>query len=166
MLEGRLKRHGKTFDFPAIVTVVPNEYLKFHQGITRVGQYSHGATFRVVVRGEPRTKAERERHNEYHRKWRQRNPEYSREKNAQYRAEVLRHYSGGVPSCECCGENEWDFLCLDHINGGGVSERNVYGENQTAWIRSRNFPSGFRVLCHNCNMASRFGRECPHRRIA
>jgi len=30
------------------------------------------------------------------------------------------------------------------------------------WLRKYNYPKGFQVLCHNCNMAKRFG-VCPHK---
>src|SRR5882757_158077 len=33
------------------------------------------------------------------------------------RVEVLGHYSKGKFECACCGENIYQFLTLDHING-------------------------------------------------
>lgn len=70
--------------------------------------------------------------------------------------------------CKCCGETEKVFLVIDHINGGGNKERNKIGKNGTRggagqyWeLVKRNFPSGYQVLCHNCNFAKIRGL-CPH----
>ena len=82
------------------------------------------------------------------------------------RIEVLSHYSGGVPKCWCCGETEDKFLCINHTNGGGSkhrkegSVRNIY-----FWLIKNGLPKGFDVLCHNCNMAYAFYKECPHRKV-
>lgn len=70
---------------------------------------------------------------------------------------VWSHYSGGSPMCACCGEAHVEFLCLDHINGGGNQERRALGlKNASALYRhiiGSGFPAGYRVLCHNCNSA-------------
>lgn len=75
---------------------------------------------------------------------------------------VLKHY-GGV--CACCGEAKIPFLAIDHINGGGNAHRKQLGgaNNFYLWLIREKFPSGFRVLCHNCNMATRYGLPCPHK---
>lgn len=78
---------------------------------------------------------------------------------------VLHHYSDG--KCECCGERQWEFLAIDHINGGGNKHRykDVGSRSSTslyAWIIKNDYPPGFRVLCHNCNgVLTRYG-YCPH----
>ncbi len=66
--------------------------------------------------------------------------------------------------CACCGEREPKFLSIDHINGGGQKHRKVIGGgNFYTWLRKYNFPSGFQVLCHNCNLGrSLNGGICPH----
>lgn len=71
------------------------------------------------------------------------------------RLEVLRHYSPSL-SCAICGENHYEFLCLDHIEGGGCS---YWTSNPSIGryrflndLRRQGFPNGFRVLCHNCNL--------------
>ncbi len=82
--------------------------------------------------------------------------------------EVLTHYGGNPPSCVCCGESIYDFLCLDHINGGGNQHRKKirkFGNLFHHWILVNNFPDGFQVLCFNCNMAKGFFGTCPHKRI-
>ena len=82
------------------------------------------------------------------------------------REKVLRHYSGDVPFCQCCGENHMEFLGIDHINGGGSDfrKRNSGGAQIYGWLKKNNYPPGFRVLCHNCNMSIGFYGNCPHQR--
>lgn len=92
----------------------------------------------------------------------QRNLENSRKAYWRYRALALEHY-GKV--CECCGESNIEFLAIDHINDSSEHRKNDLGvRNLTHWLFKHGFPEGFRVLCHNCNMAVRWGRVCPHQR--
>lgn len=66
--------------------------------------------------------------------------------------------------CYCCGEGRIEFLCIDHINGGGTQERKngLRGQAFYRYLIKNNFPPGYRVLCHNCNMSlGKFG-YCPH----
>jgi len=80
---------------------------------------------------------------------------------------ILRHYGGEHPECACCGEGGVVFLALDHIDGGGNTHRKEIkskgGHTFYLWIVNNNFPKGFRVLCHNCNMAIGILGYCPHR---
>lgn len=82
------------------------------------------------------------------------------------RLEVLVHYGGNPPKCGCCDEMHIEFLSIDHINGGGNKQRKegLYGLRLCVWLKDENYPSGYQVLCHNCNMAKGFYGECPHRR--
>lgn len=83
------------------------------------------------------------------------------------RLEALTHYSGGIPRCACCGESTLEFLCIDHINGGGNKHRkelgNAKSKNFARWLKHNNYPAGFQTLCHNCNMAKGFYGACPHK---
>lgn len=77
--------------------------------------------------------------------------------------EVLNAYGGSI--CVCCGEKEVVFLCIDHIGGGGSQHRlsiGHKGKNFWRWLKNNKFPPGYQVLCHNCNMAIRWGKTCPH----
>jgi len=80
---------------------------------------------------------------------------------------VLRHYSGGTVECICCGENNPMFLAIDHIDGKGNEHRKelgvVGGYSFYLWLIQNDFPTGYRVLCHNCNMATGILGYCPHR---
>ena len=70
-------------------------------------------------------------------------------------------YYGG--KCECCGEAKGEFLSIDHINGGGSKHRRKENTQISNWLRQRGYPKGYRVLCHNCNMAIGLYGECPHK---
>lgn len=76
---------------------------------------------------------------------------------------VLDAYGG---TCACCGERAFEFLTLDHINGDGADHRRVLASRQSAVLYrhliAASFPSGFRVLCFNCNSARGFYGYCPH----
>lgn len=83
---------------------------------------------------------------------------------------VLRHYGGDPPQCQCCGEVHIQFLAIDHVNGDGASHRRELGlKGGTAfysWLVQNGLPDGFRVLCHNCNMAYGIWGVCPHQQSA
>ena len=98
----------------------------------------------------------------------QKNREESKIINRKRRITVLKFYSGNPPFCKCCGEKIIEFLSIDHIKGGGNKHRremglkNGHGGNIYSWLIRNNFPEGFQVLCHNCNMAKGFYGNCPH----
>jgi hypothetical protein len=78
---------------------------------------------------------------------------------------VLSHYSSGVPKCACCGEQNMAFLTIDHIEGGGTKQMHELKRRGTPfyrWLRNSGYPSGYRVLCMNCNSALGFRGYCPH----
>ena len=87
--------------------------------------------------------------------------------NANHRAlrqRCLSHYGG---ECGGGGELRYEFLSLDHVGGGGNSHRIKTGaKKMAAWCVRNKFPPGFRVLCHNCNMAIGFYGYCPHQSSA
>lgn len=66
--------------------------------------------------------------------------------------------------CQCCGETNPAFLCLDHVNNDGHIEqlrieKIVAQARKDGWDKKR-----YQVLCFNCNMAkSFFGGTCPHK---
>jgi hypothetical protein len=79
--------------------------------------------------------------------------------------EVLKAY-GEV--CQCCGESIQVFLTIDHINNDGAIHRKQigYGGSQFySWLRLQGFPSGYQVLCRNCNWAKHAVGTCPHKSI-
>ena len=83
----------------------------------------------------------------------------------EYRLKVLSHYSNGDKKCACCGEGAYEFLSIDHINGGGSQHRKSLGSKYIySWLIKQSYPPGYQVLCHNCNMAKSFYGACPHGR--
>ena len=101
--------------------------------------------------------------------WRQREGErylkYARDRRRKSRIAVLRHYGEGSLACACCGEATYEFLALDHIAGNGAEHRRQHpmiGHQLAQWLKTHGFPDGFRVLCHNCNMARGLHKVCPH----
>jgi len=91
---------------------------------------------------------------------------WRKEKQQKKKLMVLSHYSpSGIPLCTCCGESHLEFLCLDHINGGGEDHRRQIGHGDLYfWILKNHFPTGFQVLCHNCNFAKSAFGYCPHQK--
>lgn len=79
------------------------------------------------------------------------------------RKSVVDHYGG---KCACCGESNYEFLAIDHVNGGGTrlrrekiqSSRNYYK------IKKEGYPDTYRILCHNCNQSLGLYGYCPHDR--
>jgi hypothetical protein len=87
---------------------------------------------------------------------------------------VLIHYGGNPPKCSCCETNYYEFLTIDHIEGGGLKHRkSLGGKSKTIngiynprkfyqWLIENNFPEGYRVLCMNCNHSYGHYGYCPH----
>lgn len=81
------------------------------------------------------------------------------------RIKVLDYYGG---KCVCCGESLKEFLCIDHINGGGTKHRKELKSKHSSmvqWIIRNNYPKEYRVLCHNCNQSLGYYGYCPHKKL-
>ena len=78
------------------------------------------------------------------------------------RLDCINHYSNGKNCCECCGEAHLEFLCIDHIDGGGGKHRKALKEYLPLVLKRKKYPKGYRILCHNCNMSLGFYGYCPH----
>lgn len=82
------------------------------------------------------------------------------------RQEALAAYGG---TCTCCGETTFEFLSLDHIDGGGNAHRRdvvkAPGSGIYFWAKRNGYPPILQVLCHNCNMAKAHVGYCPHQGI-
>ena len=99
--------------------------------------------------------------------WRANNPEqakkHRRDSNRRLRVAAIKNYGS---KCACCGETEPKFLLIDHIDGGGNKHRREIGSSHIySWLKKNNYPKGFQVLCHNCNMAKGFYGSCPHNEL-
>jgi hypothetical protein len=57
--------------------------------------------------------------------------------------------------CGQCGDQVFEHLCLDHVDGGGTQHRlkdpGCRGKSVYAWCKRNCYPPMFRVLCWNCN---------------
>lgn len=80
---------------------------------------------------------------------------------------VFEAYGGYI--CACCGETEKVFLVIDHVDGGGNTERKKIstsgGAGQYSYLVGAGFPAGYQVLCHNCNFAKTRLGKCPHQEV-
>lgn len=101
----------------------------------------------------------------YHADHKQEEREKSKIRRDATRAKCLIHYGGNPPKCACCEEFHAEFLCIDHINGGGEQHRKQVGQGAKIylWLIKNNFPTGFRVLCYNCNASFGHYGYCPHK---
>lgn len=67
---------------------------------------------------------------------------------------------GGI--CACCGEKNIEFLTIDHVMRDGAEHRKEIGNGIMAWLKKNDYPSGFRILCWNCNKAIGLYGYCCH----
>jgi hypothetical protein len=85
---------------------------------------------------------------------------------ANLKSETYAAYGG--PICKCCGETEKMFLSIDHINNDGHLHRKEIpkvngGYSMYVWLKRQGFPSGFQILCMNCQTGKmRNNGICPH----
>lgn len=78
---------------------------------------------------------------------------------------VYRGYGGY--ECRCCGEKEPKFLSVDHVENDGAKHRRENklqtGEQLYRWLLRKGLPSGFQILCMNCQWGKRNNAGvCPH----
>ena len=116
------------------------------------------------------------------RRWNKDNAEYKKARDKKYaqghkkeiqehkrhfRQQLLDGYGG---KCQCpggCDITEPEFLTIDHIYRDGQQERKKNKGSYAIYKRliTEEFPKDrYRLLCHNCNSAKRYGRLCPHER--
>lgn len=99
-------------------------------------------------------------------KWAKRRPQmidWMRRKDRENKRLVLTHYGGNPPKCACCGETEYEFMTIDHTQDNGAEERKRIGRSGAPfyrWVIDNNYPSGYQVLCRNCNWG-KFRGVCP-----
>lgn len=92
------------------------------------------------------------------------NDKYAREYRQRLRRQVIELYGG---ACACCGEDTYEFLTLEHKNGGGREHSRSFGNNYYSmwrWLRDNPVSDEFEILCYNCNCAKGHHGVCPHAR--
>ena len=127
-------------------------------------EYYHKNANKISAASKKRYYADPEKARAKSRAWYHNNKEKASESSHRryhgLRDTILSHYGS---HCHCCGETEKGFLAIDHVNGDGNLDRKsgYLGVKFYNRIISENYPDSYRILCHNCNMATRFG-PCPH----
>lgn len=108
-----------------------------------------------------------EANKEYRRNNKARTNHKNREAAARLKLEVFKHYCDGEDiKCAACGFSDIRALDLDHINNDGADHRRDHLGRRTAcggstysWLKRNNYPSGFQVLCRNCNWIKEIERR-------
>ena len=80
------------------------------------------------------------------------------------KAACLDHYGR---ACVCCTQTCDALLTIDHEDGSGSRHKTEGGTRRRghslySWLRRREFPEGFRTLCHTCNFTLGHFGYCPH----
>lgn len=91
--------------------------------------------------------------------------------------EVFEAYGGY--RCSCCGETTPCMLAIDHVDNDGAEHRKklglakgwakssapgLNGATMYHWLKNQGFPSGFQVLCYNCNISKHRNKGvCAHK---
>jgi hypothetical protein len=92
--------------------------------------------------------------------------EYSKQTHSELKYDVFLHYSKNKIQCNCCGENEFEFMTVDHIEGIQKTKhpklRSVF---LYRWLVKNNFPEGYQILCYGCNLLKSNNLVCPHQKI-
>jgi len=85
---------------------------------------------------------------------------YHKKLRNELKLEVMKHYSKGSPKCNKCGESEINFLVIDHIEGKKAHGhgKNFGRDKLLTWLRKNEYPNGFQVLCHTCNVIKEIRR--------
>lgn len=94
--------------------------------------------------------------------------QYHKDRVSRYKRKVkldlIAAYGG---KCACCGEDEPDFLTVDHTNNDGREHRRKCPGHLALYrdLRDRGYPKkGFCLMCFNCNIARSLFGVCPHKR--
>ena len=84
-----------------------------------------------------------------------------RDEHRRIRRTVIERYGG---KCLCCGEAQFEFLCIDHADGTRRSQRNT--ANELHRLYGLPIQPGILVSCYNCNQARSSYGVCPHQKAA
>ena len=84
-----------------------------------------------------------------------------KQRTQELRLKALSYYSQNEICCVKCRIDDIDVLQLDHIDGGGNKHRSKVGRNLNfwRWLEKNSYPSGFQVLCANCNVKKEIERR-------
>jgi len=91
---------------------------------------------------------------EYRQMWKRLHPTYFKDRYDALRLAALKKVGHGILKCNRCGCDKYEWLEINHINGGGCKERKI--ENGSKFYES--IVSGVRkiddleLLCRPCNL--------------
>ena len=109
----------------------------------------------------------REKANAYHHKNKERIAKRIKENRGKVKLETIGIYSANRNECNCCKEKEIGFLTIDHIQNNGAEERKRLkingGFEFYQYLKRKNYPKGYQVLCYNCNHAKYLYGKCSHK---
>ena len=82
-----------------------------------------------------------------------------------YYSNVLIGTPINKPECMCCHEKQIELLSMDH-KGGLVREGRPKqsGTKLYKYLMSHSMPTGYQVLCYNCNAGVGWFGVCPHKK--
>ncbi len=84
---------------------------------------------------------------------------HNSDRQKELRNKVLVAYSDfGVPLCKQCGFGDVRALNIDHVENNGSTETRRAAV-LWLWLINNNFPSGYQVLCANCNQIKEMKRR-------
>lgn len=73
--------------------------------------------------------------------------------------DVFQHYCSGDIVCARCGHTDFRVLTLDHTKSDGNEHRKLAGiasgEGTYRWLKKHDYPTGYQVLCYNCQAIKR-----------
>src|SRR5438477_9503721 len=72
------------------------------------------------------------------------------QRNKDLKAAAIKAYGG---QCNCCGETQSQFLTIDCIAGNHKDHKVGYGSTLYRWLRDKQYPPEFQLLCIDCNFA-------------
>ncbi len=94
--------------------------------------------------------------------------ELGRVRNANLKNLIITTYSlTNPPSCAWCGIDDMEVLCIDHVNNNGAEHRKqirLLGYSLYQWLKKKDCPKGYQVLCHNCNHKKKLRHDEEKRR--
>lgn len=95
----------------------------------------------------------RERYRQKKANWLAKHPQYEREYRLKRKLAIFE-LLGSV--CRKCGFDDHRALQIDHVAGGGHTERETYGTNLWKYYkRIKANPERYQLLCANCNWIKR-----------
>lgn len=127
---------------------------EFEKSYSAAYRKTHAERLRIINRAWKIANAERVR-------------SLNKEERARLKMDVFIAYSKGKPiSCCECGYADLRALDIDHMNDDGAAKRRgLFGDRLSAgttyyrWLRKNGYPSGYQILCRNCNWIKKLNAD-------